>query len=86
MFNRCFDAAGNPAEKGDPGVQCFALNNFWRSVSNLTVNVNGTGQGRRYVTFYEDWSRDLVAELYRRDIEAFGYEFGAEPTVTSPGG
>lgn len=40
-------------------------------------HVNGTGQGRRYATFYEDWSRELVGELYRRDIEAFGYEFGA---------
>jgi len=45
-FNRCFDAAGNPAQEGDPNVvQCFALNNFWRSLSNLTINVNGLGQG-----------------------------------------
>jgi len=40
-------------------------------------HVNGTGQGRRYASFYDDWSRDLVLDLYRRDIEAFGYEFGA---------
>jgi len=46
VFNRCFDAEGNPAQEGDPDVvQCFALNNFWRSVSNLTINVNGAGQG-----------------------------------------
>jgi hypothetical protein len=46
VFNRCFDAAGNPAQEGDPDVvQCFALNNFWRSISNLTINVNGAGQG-----------------------------------------
>ena len=45
VFNRCFDIAGNPAQEGDPDVdQCFALNNFWRSISNLTINVNGTGQ------------------------------------------
>jgi hypothetical protein len=46
VFNRCFDERGEPAQEGDPDVvQCFALNNFWRSVSNLTINVNGAGQG-----------------------------------------
>ncbi len=35
--NRCFDE--DPEFTG-----CFALNNFWRGVSNLTINVNGTGQ------------------------------------------
>ena len=46
VFNRCFDAEGNPAQEGDPDVvECFALNNFWRSISNLTINVNGVGQG-----------------------------------------
>lgn len=45
VFNRCFDAKGDPAQEGDPDVvQCFALNNFWRSISNLTINVNGAGQ------------------------------------------
>ena len=46
VFNRCFDAEGAPADEGDPDVvECFALNNFWRSLSNLTINVNGAGQG-----------------------------------------
>lgn len=46
VFNRCFDAEGNPAQEGDPDVaQCFALNNFWRSISNLTINVDGASQG-----------------------------------------
>ncbi len=46
VFNRCFDANGDPAQEGDPDVaECFALNNFWRSISNLTINVNGAGQG-----------------------------------------
>jgi len=45
VFNRCFDAAGAPAQEGEPDVaQCIALNNFWRSISNLTINVNGEGQ------------------------------------------
>ncbi len=35
--NRCFDE--DPEFTG-----CFALNNFWRGLSNLTINVNGAGQ------------------------------------------
>jgi hypothetical protein len=44
VFNRCFDAPDRP-NYVDPDRECFALNNFWRSISNLTINVNGTGQG-----------------------------------------
>lgn len=39
-------------------------------------HVNSTGKGVKYVDFFDDWSRDMVADIYRRDIEAFGYEFG----------
>jgi hypothetical protein len=42
VFNRCFDAAGQPTD--DTGAECFALNNFWRGLSNLTIDVNGAGQ------------------------------------------
>jgi hypothetical protein len=41
VFNRCFDEAGEPTDV--PG-NCFALNNFWRGLSNLTIEVNGKGQ------------------------------------------
>jgi hypothetical protein len=44
VFNRCFDAPDRP-NYDDPDRECFALNNFWRSISNLTINVNGAGQG-----------------------------------------
>jgi hypothetical protein len=37
--NRCFDDPTNPEFVG-----CFALNNFWRGLSNLTIQVNGAGQ------------------------------------------
>lgn len=30
---------------------------------------------KRYTDYYDDWSRDLIRDLYKRDIEAFGYEF-----------
>ena len=43
VFNRCFDAPDRPNYE-DPDRECFALNNFWRSISNLTINVNGFGQ------------------------------------------
>jgi hypothetical protein len=37
--NRCFDDPSNPEFVG-----CFALNNFWRGLANLTIQVNGAGQ------------------------------------------
>jgi hypothetical protein len=35
-FNRCL--------RDDATTYCVALNNFWRTMSNLTINVNGAGQ------------------------------------------
>lgn len=35
VYNRCL---------GPDGTNCIALNNFWRSLANLTIKVNGTGQ------------------------------------------
>ena len=40
VYNQCFDDPENPEFVG-----CFALNNFWRGLSNLTINVNTLGQG-----------------------------------------
>ncbi len=37
VYNRCFDE--DPEFTG-----CFALNNFWRALSNLTINVNKSDQ------------------------------------------
>ncbi|GHG56273.1 hypothetical protein GCM10011331_23610 [Flavimobilis marinus] len=36
VYNRCLEDGGT--------ANCIALNNFWRSISNLTIDVNGTGQ------------------------------------------
>jgi hypothetical protein len=40
VYNRCFDAPNRPSyDLSNPDVECFALNNFWRTLSNLTINV-----------------------------------------------
>ena len=36
VYNRCLEDGGTS--------YCVALNNFWRTISNLTIDVNGTGQ------------------------------------------
>jgi len=36
VYNRCLDNGGT--------TNCLALVNFWRTLSNLTLNINGTGQ------------------------------------------
>lgn len=36
VYNRCLDDGGTS--------NCLALVNFWRTLSNLTLNINGTGQ------------------------------------------
>ncbi len=37
-----------------------------------------------YTDYYDDESRALVAERFRRDIELFGYGCGAEVPTTPP--
>lgn len=39
VYNQCFDDPTNPEFIG-----CFALNNFWRGMSNLTIDVDTQGQ------------------------------------------
>lgn len=43
-FNRCYFPNGDVAPGPGGDASCFALNNFWRTVSNLTLTVNGLGQ------------------------------------------
>lgn len=69
VFNRCFDAAGQPSyDLSDPDVQCFALNNFWRSMSNLTINVaNKPGSCETDVPF-NSWAVSQAVSMRRVDI------------------
>ena len=68
-YNRCFDAEGQPTDdQGLPGVRCFALNNFWRTLSNLTLTVNGEGQDgcRGSANF---WAVSQAVSLRRVDVQ-----------------
>jgi hypothetical protein len=60
VYNRCLtDAPRQP--------YCVALNNFWRSLSNLTIDVNGSGQDgcRASANF---WATSQASSLRRVDV------------------
>lgn len=60
VYNRCLtDAPRQP--------YCVALNNFWRSLSNLTIDINGTGQDgcRASANF---WATSQASSLRRVDV------------------
>ncbi|MGY1777817.1 glycosyl hydrolase family 28-related protein [Geodermatophilus sp. SYSU D00804] len=58
-YNRCLDGGGT--------TNCIALNNFWRTVSNLTIDVNATGQDgcRQSANF---WAVSQAVSLRRVDV------------------
>ena len=60
VYNRCLT-------DGPTQPYCVALNNFWRSMSNLTIDVNGAGQDgcRASANF---WATSQAASLRRVDI------------------
>jgi hypothetical protein len=61
VFNRCLD---HPTEPGQD--YCVALNNFWRSLSNLTVNVaGGSDDCRRSAMF---WAASQSSPMRRVNI------------------
>ena len=60
VFNRCLT-------DGPRQPYCVALNNFWRSLSNLTIDVNGTGQDgcRASANF---WATSQASSMRRIDV------------------
>jgi hypothetical protein len=60
VYNRCLT-------DGPTQPYCVALNNFWRSLSNLTIEVNGTGQDgcRASANF---WAVSQASSLRRVDV------------------
>ncbi len=87
VYNRCFDADGEPAEVGSEGAECFALNNFWRSVSNLTINVNSAGQdGCRGGNNF--WAVSQAVSMRRVDVKGGGLtlmDYCSGPSFASGG-
>ncbi len=63
VYNQCFDDPNNPEFIG-----CFALNNFWRSLSNLTINVNTYGQGGCEASA-NFWAVSQAVSMRRVDIK-----------------
>ena len=62
VYNRCFGVD----ENGQPN-DCFALNNFWRSLSNLTINVSSNGlDGCRAGANF--WAASQASPMRRVDV------------------
>ncbi len=59
VYNRCLEGNGTS--------NCIALNNFWRTLSNLTLEVNGAGQDdcRRTANF---WAVSQAVSLRRVNV------------------
>ena len=66
-YNRCYNPDGSDAPAPGADTHCIALNNFWRTVSNLTVNVNGTGQDGCYASA-NIWAVSQAVSLRRVDV------------------
>jgi hypothetical protein len=58
VYNQCFPTT-------DGSTNCIALDNFWRSLSNLTINVAG-GSGCQTAT--EFWAVSQAAPMRRVDV------------------
>ena len=56
VYNRCL---------GENDTNCIALNNFWRSLSNLTINVMGLADCRSSGTF---WAVSQAAPMRRVNV------------------
>ena len=87
VYNRCFDKAGEPTDDTSEPNQCFALNNFWRSLSNLTINVNSAGQdGCRAGNNF--WAVSQAVSLRRVDVTGGGLtlmDYCSGPSFASGG-
>lgn len=60
VYNRCLDGGGTS--------NCIALNNFWRTLSNLTIRINGAGQdGCRASSNF--WAVSQAVSMRRVDVQ-----------------
>ena len=92
VYNRCFEA--EPYQQGkfiptDDTVNglCFALNNFWRSLSNLAININNKGQeGCRASANF--WAVSQASAMRRVDFKGGNFtlmDYCSNPAYASGG-
>ena len=70
VYNRCFPTT--PPDPANP-ITCFALNNFWRSLSNLTINVAGGSDGCKATANF--WAVSQAAPVRRVNIASGSLSF-----------
>ncbi|MFC0526231.1 adenylyl cyclase [Phytohabitans kaempferiae] len=63
VYNRCLEGGGTS--------NCLALVNFWRTLSNLTLNINATGQEGCYASA-NFWAVSQAVSLRRMNITGGG--------------
>ncbi|MEH6454429.1 MAG: glycosyl hydrolase family 28-related protein, partial [Psychromonas sp.] len=82
VYNQCFNDLSNPEFIG-----CFALNNFWRSLSNLTINVNTYGQGGCEASA-NFWAVSQAVSMRRVDVKGGNLtlmDYCTQPSFASGG-
>lgn len=80
VFNRCFD--DDPEFTG-----CFALNNFWRGLSNLTINVNKADAEGCYASA-NFWAVSQAVSLRRVEVKGGNLtlmDYCSQPSFASGG-
>ena len=92
VYNRCFEP--DPYQQGqfiptddtENGL-CFALNNFWRSLSNLAININNKGQeGCRASANF--WAVSQASPMRRVDFKGGNFtlmDYCSNPAYASGG-
>ena len=86
VLNRCFDEDGNPTE--DRGARCIALNNFWRTLSNLSINIIPGADEDGCLQSANFWAVSQAASIRRVDVRGGTFslmDYCSNPAFASGG-